>query len=128
VTGAVGAVSPVVSSGEIVSRSADEAVVRYQIAEDDQIFAGHYPGFPIYPGVCLVECVHKAALDTTERPLALRSVESTRFVGATFPGDEITVALRWKQIGTDWQCNGEITSERGKAATVRLRYRTEESR
>lgn len=29
---------------------------------DEAFFAGHYPGFPIFPGVCVIECVRRSAL------------------------------------------------------------------
>ena len=31
----------------------------YRLDPADPIFTGHYPGFPIYPGVCLIECAHQ---------------------------------------------------------------------
>ncbi|GLZ32197.1 hypothetical protein Lesp02_43850 [Lentzea sp. NBRC 105346] len=95
------------------------------IAEDNPIFAGHYPGFPIFPGVGLVECVHRSALAGTpdHRDLELAAIESTRFIGPTFPGDELTVELDWKARDGEWTCVAVISSPRGEAAKVRLRYR-----
>ncbi|MBC6447466.1 hypothetical protein [Actinokineospora xionganensis] len=89
------------------------------------IFAGHYPGFPIFPGIGLVECVHRSALATApdNRDLELAAIESTRFVGPTFPGDELTTDLEWKPADGGWTCLAVISSPRGEAAKVRLRYR-----
>lgn len=106
------------------------AVTGVTIAEDNPIFAGHYPGFPIFPGVGLVECVHRSALATwalatapDHRDLELAAIESTRFTGPTFPGDELTVSLDWKGGDDGWTCVAVISSQRGEAAKVRLRYR-----
>ena len=95
------------------------------IANDNPIFAGHYPGFPIFPGVGLVECVHRSALATApdHRDLELAAIESTRFTGPTFPGDDLTVRLEWQSANGGWTCAAVISSQRGEAAKVRLRYR-----
>ena len=40
---------------EIVEWTDEEIVCRYQFKEDEFFFQGHYPGFPIVPGVILCE-------------------------------------------------------------------------
>ncbi|GGS36186.1 3-hydroxyacyl-ACP dehydratase FabZ family protein [Actinokineospora fastidiosa] len=89
---------------------------------DDPIFAGHYPGFPIFPGVGLIECVHRSAQVSAPGELRLAAIESTRFTGPTFPGDELTVTIKWSEVDDGWRCAAEVASPRGDAATVRLRY------
>ncbi|HZN18863.1 MAG TPA: hypothetical protein VFB84_11915 [Micromonosporaceae bacterium] len=128
------------------------AVVRVDPAEP--VFAGHYPGFPIFPGVCVVECVHRTALaapppspppEGSPLPspspegaplpgaplsgappagLVLAAVESTRFLSPVFPHDELTIKLTWSPEGPQWRCAAEVRSARGRVAQVRLRYRT----
>lgn len=103
------------------------AVVRVDPAEP--VFAGHYPGFPIFPGVCVVECVHRTALaapppSPPPAGLVLAAVESTRFLSPVFPHDELTIKLTWSPEGPQWRCAAEVRSARGRVAQVRLRYRT----
>ncbi|WP_411107407.1 3-hydroxyacyl-ACP dehydratase FabZ family protein [Streptomyces sp. cmx-4-9] len=94
------------------------------IGAGEPVFAGHYPQFPIFPGVCVVECVHLAARATAPAAgLTLAALESARFVGAVFPGDTLTVALHWKAREDGWSASGEAATSRGTAAKVRLRYR-----
>lgn len=95
----------------------------------EPLFAGHYPGFPIFPGVCLVDHVHRTALATNpepERPMRLREIETVRFVGPVFPGDALSVRVDWTSRPGGWGCAGVVDSPRGRAATVRLGYTSED--
>ncbi|MDX5574059.1 hypothetical protein [Streptomyces sp. ID01-9D] len=92
---------------------------------DEAFFAGHYPGFPIFPGVCVIECVHRSALLVL--PSArLAAIESARFRGPVLPGDELAVELVLtadSDTGGDdaWRVAATVRTVRGTAATVRLR-------
>ncbi|MFD8519498.1 3-hydroxyacyl-ACP dehydratase FabZ family protein [Streptomyces capillispiralis] len=99
------------------------------VTGDEPVFAGHYPDFPIFPGVCVMECVRSAA-ETAPPPdtggLRLAAVESARFLSAVHPGDELTVDITWSPRGGDtWRCAAKVATGRGPAASVRLRYRQE---
>ena len=100
------------------------------ITDSEPVFAGHYPHFPIFPGVCVMECVRRAA-ETAPPPgtgeLRLAAVESTRFLAAVHPGDELTVDVTWSPRGDAWRCAAKVATDRGPAASVRLRYRQEET-
>lgn len=100
---------------------------RFTVAADETVLPGHYPGFPIFPGVCLVEYVHVSVLATApagEPAPELAAVESTRFTGPVYPGDELTADIDWTPVdGATWRCRARVRSGRGDAASVRLRYR-----
>ncbi|WP_256923520.1 3-hydroxyacyl-ACP dehydratase FabZ family protein [Streptomyces sp. 13-12-16] len=100
--------------------------VRFSIEGSEPVFAGHYPDFPIFPGVCVVECVHRAAIAAapgTGSGLSLAALESARFTGPVFPGDVLTVTADWTAVEGGWKCSATASTERGESATVRLRYR-----
>lgn len=100
------------------------ATVKLTVSADEPVFAGHYPHFAIFPGVCLVDCVARAADRTVPAPgLQLRAVDSARFLSGVFPGDELRIQLAWRLIGDDWRCAADLSTPRGAAAVVRLRYR-----
>jgi len=91
------------------------------------LFAGHYPGFPIFPGVCLIECVHRSVLLAAAargRRLALDQVRSSRFRAPAFPGDHLGVTARITDRGAGWECDGQVLRDGQEIAKVRLRYRS----
>lgn len=89
------------------------------ISADLDIFKGHYPDYPIMPGVLLCEAVFQAgALLIAETMRGRQEVNGvpvlTRILGAKFkrevrPGDliEITAALK-EQIGPAWFLKGGV--------------------
>lgn len=99
-------------------------VYRMPIGADEQVFRGHYPDHPIFPGVCLIECTHHAAVarpPAAGRPV-LTGVESVRFLSPVYPGDELTVELGWKQSAGVWKARATLSTDRGKSARIRLAY------
>lgn len=75
-----------------------EAVRR--IAEDEDYFQDHFPGFPVVPGVLLTEMMGQAAakaLDVqrqTRGKAMLAKIESASFRQWVRPGDEVTLSAR----------------------------------
>lgn len=104
---------------EVLERSGTTVVARMAVAPDDPVFAGHFPGFPIFPGMAVVEFAHRAA---TAMPGAVRlaAVESARFVRPTFPGTTLTVRLTWDDAGR--RCAAVVSDDDGVVARIKLRY------
>ena len=96
------------------------------------VFAGHYPEFPLLPGVFLLDAVHRAVLrHAKERGLAARElteVGSVRFTAPVFPGDTLTVECTVSAEDGGWSVRATCRTERGKSATMRLRYREARNR
>lgn len=102
-----------------------EAAVTVPIGAQEPVFPGHYPGFPIFPGVCVIECVHLSGLEAPPPGVAgleLAAVETARFLSPVFPDDELDVRLRWSGGSGAWTCAAEVATDRGPAARVRLRF------
>ncbi|MCC3312936.1 3-hydroxyacyl-ACP dehydratase FabZ family protein [Nocardia africana] len=108
-----------------------EFCASWTVPADEAIFRGHYPGFLIFPGVCLVESVHRVAvIHAAEHGISmlLCGIEHARFLHPVFPGDRIVVAGRTTTAEDDCGYTATISSQSGDgkpepAARIRLRYR-----
>jgi 3-hydroxyacyl-[acyl-carrier-protein] dehydratase len=127
--GAVSRPSPLATAVRLSARRPDGVTATFRVDADEPVLAGHFPGFPIFPGVCLVECAHQTALLALPPGATLAAIESVRFRSPVLPGDEVTVSL----TVAGWTCTATLTVRRGgdgsdeEAALVRLRYREEGS-
>ena len=117
--------TPLNRTVQTLERRPAGATTRLTVGADEQVFRGHYPDFPIFPGVCLVETVHHAAIANPPKEsgqLELTAVESVRFLSPVFPDDEVTVELEWKLKSGAWKAHAALSTARGKTAQVRLGY------
>jgi 3-hydroxyacyl-[acyl-carrier-protein] dehydratase len=119
--------SPLAGKVEVLPGEGECATAaQFVVDPAETVLPGHYPGFPIFPGVCLVESTHQGALATAPegaKGAVLAAVESARFTGPVFPGDRVDIAMKWKQTADGhWQCRAKLSTARGPAAGVRLRY------
>lgn len=95
------------------------------VDRDNPVLAGHYPGMPIFPGVCLIECAHHAVLlaaGSRNLEPALEAVPSARFLDAVFPTDAVSIHVRIATSQARWHAVARLHSERGLAAKVTLVY------
>ncbi|WP_327667077.1 MaoC/PaaZ C-terminal domain-containing protein [Streptomyces sp. NBC_00485] len=101
------------------------------------VFTGHYPDFPLLPGVFTLDAVHQAVLRHAEddlRPtdlptglptdLQLVDIRSVRFQSPVLPGDTLTVEAAVKDVDGTRDVRATCRTERGRTATLRLRYGT----
>ncbi|WP_395297035.1 3-hydroxyacyl-ACP dehydratase FabZ family protein [Kitasatospora hibisci] len=126
-----GPISPVVAGVEVVRPPATgaegrtSAATAVAVTADEPVLPGHYPGFPIFPGVCVIESVRLSALAAPPPgvgALALAGVETARFLSPVFPGDELAVELEWREVAEGWRCTAEVATGRAVAARTRLRF------
>jgi 3-hydroxyacyl-[acyl-carrier-protein] dehydratase len=87
---------------EIVERTEDRIVCRKTFREDEWFYAGHYPSFPITPGVLLCEAAMQAGailLSRHETPAegdipVAAGLNNVRFRRMVKPGDTIEIEVK----------------------------------
>jgi 3-hydroxyacyl-[acyl-carrier-protein] dehydratase len=117
--------SPFLWVDKVVSFDGDSLIAEKNIPDDMDIFQGHYPHYPILPGVILCEAVFQAGAllisellrrdNNGENASAARRVPVlTRINGAKFkrevkPGETITLEVKLKeQVGAVWFLKGRV--------------------
>ncbi len=120
---------PMLLLDEIVSQGESKIVCRKTFRADEPFLQGHFPDFPLVPGVILCECCLQAgaALLADRANLASGSVPiATRMDGVKFkrmvrPGDTVEIEAELKeQLSNAYFMTGKMTVS-GKLA-VRLEF------
>lgn len=135
--------SPLRGTLRVLRRERDRWQTSFVVDPAEPVLVGHFPGYPIVPGVCLIECAHRTAMLLLEdlcgagtssgpaRPVArLAAVDSARFQSPVFPGDEVFTEVNAVVHGDGWRCSARLTArqdtmaEPQQVALFRLRYQT----
>jgi 3-hydroxyacyl-[acyl-carrier-protein] dehydratase len=107
-------------------------VAEKRIPEDLDLFQGHYPDYPLMPGVLLCEAVFQAGgvllaeilisgINSSDDNPALAKPVLTRILGAKFkrevrPGDTVTISAKLvERVGGAWFLKGTVRVD-GKVA------------
>ena len=99
----------------------NETLVGYKnVTIGDNIFQGHFPGHPIYPGVMILEGMAQAggilafqSMDMTKEEAAKKvvyfmSIDKAKFRAPVKPGDKLEYRISViKQKGAIWMLKGE---------------------
>ena len=102
--------------------------VEAHVPTQSTIFEGHFPGYPIMPGVLLIESMAQAsgwllvALMNFERMPFLAAVKEAKMRGFVSPGSLLTIEARLEhegsgfavtkakgRVGKELKCSAEIT-------------------
>jgi 3-hydroxyacyl-[acyl-carrier-protein] dehydratase len=70
-----------------------ETVVAVRIPSDHPALAGHFPGYPVVPGVVLLDAIARAA-KTSFALGGLRGVTRAKFLRPVAGGADVTVQFR----------------------------------
>jgi 3-hydroxyacyl-[acyl-carrier-protein] dehydratase len=97
---AYGYAAPIRAVDQVIEVSDQSIRTIKAIAGNETFFLGHYPDFPIFPGVFVLEAVHQAVgryvTDGLALPLhaRMRGIKSVRFLAPLQPGDVLEVAAQ----------------------------------
>ena len=102
--------------------------VEAQVPEHNSIFEGHFPGFPIMPGVLLTEAMAQSSgwlllgLMKFERMPFLAMIKEAKMRGFVSPGELLTIDAKVEhegsgfavtsakvRVGTELKCSADLT-------------------
>ncbi len=101
----------------------------------EQIFQGHFPGHPIYPGVMIIEGMAQAGgvlafksmsdeeqEDTSNKVVYFMSIDKAKFRKPVVPGDKLHYRLDvLKHKGNIWVLKGKATVDEKIVAEAELK-------
>jgi 3-hydroxyacyl-[acyl-carrier-protein] dehydratase len=82
--------------------------VEAQVPKESTIFEGHFPGYPLMPGVLLIESMAQASgwlllgVGKFERMPILAAVKEAKVRGSVFPGDLMTIEVKLAHEGSGY--------------------------
>jgi 3-hydroxyacyl-[acyl-carrier-protein] dehydratase len=94
----------------IVDLNVDEKkiVVEAQVPKESTIFEGHFPGYPLMPGVLLIESMAQASgwlqlgVLKFERMPILAAVKEAKVRGSVYPGDLMSIEASLTHEGSGY--------------------------
>ena len=101
--------------------SIGESIKAYKnVTYNEQIFQGHFPGHPIYPGVMIIEglaqaggvlafkSMEKDGVDLSDKVVYFMSIDNAKFRNPVRPGDRLEYRISViKHRGRIWVLKGE---------------------
>jgi len=113
----------------VVELTATHIRAEKYLAPDLDVFRGHYPEYPLMPGVLLCEAVFQAGAvliaeaaagekENTGVPVLAR-IQGARFKREVRPGQTIDIRAQLKEkVGSAWFLKGSVRIESGTAVQV----------
>lgn len=95
---------------------ADEAEFSASITfdPDHAIFKGHFPGYPVVPGVCLIRIMRDLVCEIKGKPLTLEMISNLKFLKMIDPHSHANVRVTGSYSITEkglYAVNASITYE-----------------
>jgi len=114
----------------VVALEGESITIASTVPDASPVFEGHFPGYPILPGVLMVETMAQAcgwlllALNGLERMPFLSKVGEAKFRGFVGPGSPLTVSAKRMHDGSGYAvCEARIESAGKRIADAEITFR-----
>ena len=114
----------------VVSLGPDHITVESRVPDASPVFEGHFPGYPIVPGVLLTETMAQAggwlllAIEGLQKMPFLSKVSEAKFRGFVGPGADLVVEARRTHDGSGYAvAEARILSGGKRIADAEITYR-----
>ncbi|MEU7588386.1 hypothetical protein AB0A95_19095 [Micromonospora sp. NPDC049230] len=99
-----------------------------EVPTDLPVLAGHFPGLPILPGVCLIDVLQRVITAAVPRAdgARLSHIHRCRFRSPVWPGDRLDYDLTLSRDENGLNCHAVVRGPGGPVAEIRLRYEVDE--
>ena len=85
------------------------------------IFAGHFPGQPVVPGVCMVQIIKEILETTIGKPLQLKAADHIKFLSMVNPQETAELQAIIKYV--PGESNMNVTATLSKNETICLKMK-----
>ncbi len=114
----------------VVALGPDSITVESRVPDASPVFEGHFPGYPIVPGVLLTETMAQAggwlllSIEKMQRMPFLSMVKQAKFRGFVGPGAPLVIEAKRTHDGSGYAvAEARITSDGKRIADAEITYR-----
>src|SRR6185369_6766602 len=93
---------------------------QFQFGASEPIFAGHFPGHPLLPGVFLLEMARMAAEWVFGGAMAVQEISKAKFLRPILPGEILKLELKCSEASGAVQARSLFTVDGQRAGEVLL--------
>ncbi len=104
------------------------ASARFRFAQDLSVFQGHFPGYPLVPGIYLIEGARLLGQHFFGESLLIASVVTAKFSATVLPEDWVEASAVLDTESDLLTCDARFRCRGVDAARIKLRLRRTNSR
>ncbi len=90
-----------------LERSDAEYAAEVALDPRHAVYAGHFPGHPVTPGVCLLAIVRACVGAVLGRPVAFAAIKSCKFVAPVIPAEDARLRVVFSVADDEVRCTME---------------------